>query len=314
MRKGKTRVDRIIILILTSILVLGILGFGIYKLFGLFFSDEKKNDDNKIVVVETTDGVKVEIQDYTVYLDDTNSLNYNFIIANVKFEGKEPVKFDLGDLQTSEKIYLNDVNVYKQLLQEKGYKINELEIASYISSDQNSLVANIFIPYKTDADILQVYNLKTPSNSLKFDLTNNNKYITSLKFESDADIIVDNTSVKVSSCFVSSIMKHNDETYDIPSSVKVFTFKIFVNTCDKGVSITDAYFIKDGEENKIECMSSDYRATDTENILGKELVEGENGALFFETYSRDAEPNYDGVLMIKFSNSNEWVKLSTTLE
>ena len=37
-RKKKVRIDRVIILILAAILVLGVLGFGIYKTVGLLFT------------------------------------------------------------------------------------------------------------------------------------------------------------------------------------------------------------------------------------------------------------------------------------
>lgn len=312
-RKSKVRIDRVIILILAAILVFGALGFGLYKVFGLLFNDNNSNNE-VIPNVETTDGINVSLVDYTVYVDDTNQLGFNFIIAKLKFVGIEPVKFDLGSLQTSEKKYLNDVNTYIQLLQEKGYKLDELEISRVIDSTENTVEANIFIPYTTDAGNLQVYNAKNPSTSLNFDLEQNNKIVTSLKFESENNIVINNASIRVSSSFVSTIMIHNGKEYDIPSSQKVFTFKIFVDSIDENVSIVDAYFIKDGDDEKIQCLSDEYESAKVDNIIGKKLVPGENGALFFETYSMDNEPDYAGILMIKFSNSNDWVKLSTSLE
>lgn len=315
MAKKKVRVDRIIILVLSVILVLGIIALSIYELVDLL-SDSKNNVvpiEDVPVNVETVDDVNVSLVDYVVYKDDTDSLGFNFIVAKLKFSANQPVSFDLGNLQTSEKIFLNDTNKYIQLLQENGYKLEDLELSRYISSDEKSLEANIFIPYMTSGNI-QVYNSENPATNLNFDLNSNVKYVTSLKFDSDSDIVIDNTTVRVSSSFVSTIMQHNGENYEIPSSVKVFTFKIYVDAVEGKVSIEDAYFIKDGEDEKIECLSSDYESAKVDNIIGKDLVVGENGALFFETYSRDTEPNYDGVLMLKFSNSDEWVKISTALE
>lgn len=315
MAKKKVRVDRIIILVLSAILVLGIIALSIYELVDLL-SDSKNNVapiEDVPVNVETVDDVNVSLVDYVVYKDDTDSLGFSFIVAKLKFSANQPVSFDLGNLQTSEKIFLNDTNKYIQLLQENGYKLEDLELSRYISSDEKTLEANVFIPYMTSGNI-QVYNSENPATNLNFDLNSNVKYVTSLKFDSDSDIVIDNTTVRVSSSFVSTIMQHNGENYEIPSSVKVFTFKIYVDAVEGKVSIEDAYFIKDGEDEKIECLSSDYESAKVDNIIGKDLVVGENGALFFETYSRDTEPNYDGVLMLKFSNSDEWVKVSTALE
>lgn len=311
--KRKIRIDRVIILILAAILILGALGFGLYKFFGLLFDDSNSNNE-KIPTVETVDGVNISLVDYTVYVDDTDSLGFNFIIAKLKFTSTEPISFDFVNLQTSEKKSLNDINTYIQLLEEKGYKLNDLDISRVIDSNETSVEANVFIPYTTDSTSLQVYNLKNPSTNISFALDVNNKIVTSLKFDTDADIIVDNTSLHVSSSFISTRMKHNDEEYEIPSSVKVFTFIITADSIDDNVSIVDAYFIKDGEENKISCMSNEYKSNRVENVIGRKLSLGENGALFFETYSMDDNPDYKGILMIKLSNSNDWLKVATVLE
>ena len=69
-------------------------------------------------------------------------------------------------------------------------------------------------------------------------------------------------------------MTHNGEEYYIPSTTKVFTFKIYVNDVDEDVSIDEAYFIKDGEDEKIECMNSEYKSMKVENIIGKTLIKG----------------------------------------
>ena len=106
MKKRKVRVDRIIILILTLILVLGILGFGVYKIIELFSND--KQIETK--PVETIDGTRLSLNDYTIYYDDTNDLGFNFIIANITFSNDKNISYDLSNLQTSEKIFLNNIS------------------------------------------------------------------------------------------------------------------------------------------------------------------------------------------------------------
>lgn len=315
-KKKKVKVDRIIILVLAAILILGAFGFGLYKLFGLLFADKQEQQQQEVIPnVETVEDVKLNLKDYVVYIDDTDELGFSFVVAKINFKADKNIQFDLNDLQTSEKISLGSVNKYKQILTERGYSLDELKIDSYISAESNDVTANIFIPYKTGASSFSVYNSKNPATNISFDLDKNNKIITSLKFDTEENIVIDNTSVRVESCFISTIMKHNDEEYEIPSSIRIFTFIVCVDSVDDNVSITDAYFIKDGdsEDQKIEAMSSDYRSINEENIIGKKLTAGKEGALFFEGYSRDEEPNYAGSLMIKFSNSEDWVKISTKL-
>ena len=40
----------------------------------------------------------------------------------------------------------------------------------------------------------------------------------------------------------------------------------------------------------ISCMLEDYESVQDKNCLGKKLVEGDNGALFFEALSREDNP------------------------
>ena len=312
-KKRKIRIDRVIILVLAFVLILGVTGFGVYKLFGLLFK-HNQTTNNETIKVDTKEGIKISLVDYTVYIDDTKSLGFNFVIAKLKFDGSEAISFDLSNLQTSEKIELNNVSKYLDALDSKEYKLNELMIENKIVSDKNSYECNVFIPYQTNNKNLSVYNKKDPTTSINIDLDKNNKLVTTLKFKTDDQIIVENSSIRVASSYVSSIMKHNNEEYEIPSSQKVFTFIIYADSVEDNVSITDAYFIKDNESKEIKCMSNEYKSINIDNVLGKKLVKGENGALFFETYSRDDNPDYSGVLMIKFSNSNDWIKVSTTLE
>ena len=139
-KKRKVRIDRIIILALLGILVTVLLGFGVYKLIDYVIethSEAKKPDpiDNQ-GPVETNDDVKISLVDYEVYLSEEDKYDFNFIIAELNFKGKDPVSFDLGNLQTSEKVHLNDVSKYLNTLNEKGYHIDKLDYVTSVVSDQ----------------------------------------------------------------------------------------------------------------------------------------------------------------------------------
>lgn len=309
MKKGKVRVDRIIILILTSILVLGILGFGIYKLFGLFFNDDKKENNTPTVVV-TTDGIDVSLIDYKVYKDDTNDLGFNFIIAELGFKANEPISFEFKNLQTSEKIYLDDISKYVNKLDLEGYNVSKLELSnSGVSSSDSQTTAKVLIPFNTDADNLSVYNALNASK-LEFDLTKNNYLVTSLKLsDSNTEIEVGTTKVSITNAYISDFMLHNNEPIELGSYTKIYSFEITVFEAEEGSKITDALFILKGSDDEIKCWGHEYQSIDMENLIDKELKAGTKGGLFFEVNS-DEKVVAEGTLLIKFSNEDKWIEVT----
>ena len=114
-KRRKVRADRIIILFLSGALLVGLLGFGIYKGIDYFMNKPKDKPGGEIVnpqPIETGDDIKVELlnpDSYQVFTSDNDEIDFNFIVAELKFTGSEAISFDLGNLRTSEKIYLNDV-------------------------------------------------------------------------------------------------------------------------------------------------------------------------------------------------------------
>lgn len=315
-RNSKVRADRIIILVLVALLVLGGLGFGIYSLFGLLFDDSKnKENETKVpTVVVTTEGINVSLDDYTIYTDDTGDLGFSFIIAELSFSAEEPVSFEFKNLQTSEKIFLNDVSKYTNKMELAGYSLNKLDInTSGISSNENTAKAKLFIPFNTDASSLAVYNA-TNASKLEFDLTKDHIPATTLKLKNEnTEIEVGSTKVSVTNAYISDFMLHNDQRYEIGSSTRIYTFEITVSEAQENVTITDATFIEKGTSEEIKCKSAEYRAIDMDNILGTNLTVGTKGGLFFEVYSNDSTV-HDGTLLIKFSNSDKLVEISTDKE
>lgn len=318
-KKKRVRIDRVIILVLTALLFLSLVFFGVYSLINMLSSKTSNSSNNTAEIkdpehVETSSNIKVEmLKDYMNYIDDTDKLGFNFIVAPFKFTSDSGVKFDLENLQTSQKIHLNNVSKYLTSLEDAGYKTSKLGITTVVVSDKNEYECKLFIPYTTEDSSLRINNA-VDLNMFEFDLDSNIHYVSELKFDTSSNIDVNNTSVNVSSCSVSTMMLHNGQEYEVASTLKVFTFKININSIDGNVSITDAKFVKDGSDEEISCMSSEYSSVKVENVLGKKLVLGENGALFFETECYDDKPDYSGTLFLMFSNSNEWVKVNTTLE
>ncbi|MBQ1567065.1 MAG: hypothetical protein IIZ80_04145, partial [Erysipelotrichaceae bacterium] len=201
-RKRKVRADRIMILFLSGALLVGLLGFGIYKTMD-YFMNKPKNNGGEIInpqPIETSADVKVELvspDSYQVYTSDNEEIDFNFIVAELKFTGSEAISFDLGNLRTSEKIYLNDVSKYLNVLNEKGYKVYKLGIVNTIVSQDKEYTCKVFIPFKTNSYTLRVLNSQDAS-MIEFNLDKNVYDISSIKFDTQQQIEVGNTNVTVS--------------------------------------------------------------------------------------------------------------------
>ena len=300
-------------LVLISVLLIGLFVFGGSRLYSLL---KDKTDKEQIVdplPVNTDENIKVSLEDYQIYKDESNELGFSFIIASLKFEGENGVSFDLGNLQTSEKILLNNTAKFLNELEEKGYRTAKLNIVNSVVSDESPFVCNVFIPYKTDNSSLRVLN-SIDTSWIEFDLNRDANDISTLKFETEQNIEIGNADITVSSCSISTMMLHNGEEYQIPSTLNIYTFRINVNQMDETLVIEDARFVRESNDEVIQCLSEEYESVKAENCLNRKLQLGENGALFFETEAGNSEPDYSGSLMLKFSGTNEWIKIPTTLE
>ena len=316
-KKRKMRVDRIIILFLIlAILILG-LGFGIYKLLDSLLDRRGNNEPKTPVVVDpepvkTSEGVKVAMNDYDVYIDDTDSLGFNFVIAELRFTADDPISFDLGNLQTSEHIYLNNVSKYINTLTEKSYKVSDLGIVNTVVSNSNDYTCKVFVPYTTESSSLRLLNSEDAS-MIEFDLTKNNKYVTTMKFNTDQEIVIGETNIRVSKSYISTMMTHNGEEYDA-SGLNYYTFNIYVDKIEGDIKIVDAIFVRNNSDEQLHCLNNEYQSVKVSNCLNKTLIQGENGALFFEESGKGGNTDFDGFLMLMLSNSSDWVKVPTTLE
>ncbi len=307
-----------IIVIMAGLLIFVSLGYGIYLGFSFFMDKLHGNPgDTPVNVdptpVDTAQGIKVSLVDYQVYTGDSENIGFNFVIAELRFESEGPVSFDLGNLQTSEKIYLNNVSKYLNTLEEKSYKVSKLGIVNTVVSDKNDYTCKVFVPYKTDSYSLRLLN-SVDASMIEFDLGKNINDVSILKFETPQQIEVGNTNVSVSSSFVSTMMLHNDMEYQVPATMNVYTFRINVNSVEGDVMITDARFVRASSDEVVSCMDETYESVSITNCLGKKLQVGDNGALFFETFAGKDGPDYEGFLMLMFSNGNDWVKIPTVLE
>ncbi len=316
----RIRFDRLIAAAVAGILLFTVLVFGMYRLIDLLFSgnypDIFGKKDKDVIVnpepVKTNQNIRLQLLDYAVYKDDSDELGFSFIIARMEFSDDEPVSFDLSNLQTSEKIHLNDVAAYLNKLKDKSYDIDKLGIMTSVSGKEDRAVAGIFIPFTTESSSLRVLN-SLDASMIEFDLTENVNDMSCLKFETDDQIDADSCGISISSAFISDVMLHNGEGYKVPSTMSIYTFSICLDSSEKDMVITDACFVRDRTNEVIKCMGSDYASAEIGNALDEDLQLGENGALFFEV-NENGGPDFAGCLMIKLNGNSDWIKIRTDKE
>lgn len=314
-RRRKVHPLRLVLIILI-VIALCFVGFFAVKLYLNNKPVKEETTTNTEITPSSNEETKISIEDYTVYIDDDEELDFNFIIAKLKFvTSNDTLYYDLANLTNSERnSKISDVDYYVEKLESLHYDISAIELAKEIKSDSNSTVANILIPFTSKTGVLNVYN----GEKLTFDLTRNNVNASTLKpYNSPDQTVIKTNDYEVmitENPYLSTMMTHNGDEYDA-SGVSVYTFKIVVNNVKDNVCIEEAEFIKEGSAEAITALNEEYQSLKVDNIIKMPLKKGSTGALFFELYKNyDAAINYNGVLRIKFSDSNDKVEISTTIK
>lgn len=183
----KKKVKKSMYIVIFALLIICILAFSIYEMISYFVV---KNNNQDIIInnpkpIETSKNVRVSLfseDSYMVFTSDNDEIDFGFIVAELKFTGSETISFDLGNLVTSEKIYLNDVSKYLKTLNEKGYRVEKLDIVDSVVSQEKEYICKIFIPFKTNSDFLRVLN-STDGSIIEFDLNKHISDISALNFD-----------------------------------------------------------------------------------------------------------------------------------
>ena len=317
-KKRKVRYDRVAILGIAIIAVLALIGFFVSLLFR---GSEKPADPVKPdePVTEKT-ALKMEPISYSVYEDEEGQLGFKFLIATIRFEDENGLNVSLADLKTSEGISLSDYQKYVKKLNEKSYDLKVKGVSYEISSSANDAAVTLFIPFTGNFDQITLTDTKS-GVMVRFNTKENISQLKELKAvevdpKEDGTDIKDKTGeydIHVSSSYVSTMMMKDGSDTSFPSSSNIYTFKLKVNSANKGVSITDAQFVSAASGNVYPALDSSYESVKDDNILQRDLSEvSSSAALFFEV-ENTGNVDYSGTLRLKFSDSSEWVEISTEL-
>ena len=310
MKRRKVKYDRLFLVIFVIVLFVVALVFASIA-FAKYLNKDDSND-NAVDVVDNKNTI-IEILDYQVYEGESADLNFNFVVANIKFKNDDGINYDLSNLVTNENIKLNDIYMYQKELN-VNYDFSLLDTTIDVVSSEKEYMCNIFIPYTTN-DGLVTINDEISGNVLKIDTSKNKKDISLIKRSADEDgnVVIDsnNYNLSVSRCYISDMMLHNGEDFNA-SALNFYTFNITVNSIDADVKVVDAIFNRETGDS-FSCLDASYDSVKIDNIIDKSLNVGDTYALFFDISSNgEEELNFKGTITLKFSDDTE-ITIDTVL-
>ncbi len=300
---------RNLLLIFSAIILMVLLAFFLISFISSRFEDTKENNLGE---VESVSNFTVDLVDYEVFKTQ-EEFDFDFVVARLRFRDQEPVSYDLKDMYTDEGLKLSEIDKYVSALEEKHYYLGRLNVVYEISSEENSATYAIFIPYDDkDKDSLTLYDALS-KEEITIDLDKNQKELASLEYSTGSDIEVNDIKASISDSFISTTIYQDGQSYSYPESVKIYSFELSINNVlEEGIMIEDAYILlANGEE--IHALDDSYTSMKHNNMINRELTDGETGCLFFEMFALDDNSDHNADLYIKFSNSEDWLMLRTEL-
>lgn len=326
------------IIFVILVLLIAIVTFGIYS---AFFVPEKEDDpivnidptvptepdsslsnpnDQKPDETDSLEQVKVDLVEYTTYCFE--DLNFNFIIAKVRVKAEDSINITLDHFITSESIQLDDIDSYLSILDSHNLYVGKQRVQFELLSNENSMVANIFIPVKDkNAKTITVTTDFNRKNNLSFSLETATGTKEMLGYHAE-DVITDGKTyeLKISNVidvtgedlFITENGNSVQEYYS--SSTKIYAFYVdAISLWGDEVIIEDACYITD---TKIEfkALDSRYSTMKRDNIVGKPIKESETAPILFMTLNYEENPIiYQGILKIKIKGQDKWIEIRLSL-
>ena len=113
------------------------------------------------------------------------------------------------------------------------------------------------------------------------------------------------------------MMTRDGEEYTTPATIKIYTFRIEARDIPAtGAVISKAEFVPEGYEESFEALDGTYASArrGDQSVIGKTLLAGESGALFFEIFNPEEEGiTYEGKILITLSDYPGTIEVATTL-
>lgn len=301
-------------LIVLSVLLISLIVYGGYFMMHQMDKKEEKVMDSVVKEITETEQPELNVSfiDYSVYsIDD---LDFSFIIATLQIN-ENASNYSLSDFITDEDICLSDVSEYVNALEEHSYYLGKKNVWFSLSSN-NSFQGNIFIPVKDSGKKTLTLNYK--DESYTFDLMSHESSMNDLIY-SNQNTIVSNDSNYIFS--VSNIyevtgddMYDGDSTLSLPSSARVFALKLKAeNLNSESVVINSATF--ESDSSNFEAEGSNIHSMKSENMIGKQINENDEGSLFFITLDQEHSiSRMSGILKVYLEGQDEPVSVKVSLK
>ncbi len=256
---------------------------------------------------------------------DLDDINFRFAIIKIRVQSIEEkgINLSLNHFQTSEGIYLDQVDSYVQRLEEQSYFLGKQNVWFEILSNEPTAIVNLFVPIK-DGSLTEI-GIKTDLQSeknMKVSLSNPQGTSDLLQYEAE-DIITDgktyqmvvSTAYEITGDMMTEKSGDTESEYLLPSTTAVYAFNIqMVSLWGDTVVIEKAQYIPDGSTEIFEALDSSIQSMKYENIIDKEIAEKGTGDLFFVAYNPQESPvSYKGVLKLKVKGDENWIVIRVDL-
>ena len=311
--KRKLRLDRLALTVLIGVGLIIALYMGIKAVLPDKPTPTGNPAPSASTTAETVPGTfKMTLMDYEVYPDE--DLDFGFAIARVRFEDKDPLEFDLSRFETDQGVKLSEVSSYVKALEDKSLYLGKSNVVYEIVSKERTGMFSLLIPFKKGSDSIKITDTVS-KQEFTLDLKQNIHDASDLKYQTGGDIKGDKFDIYISDAYITDILSSGGEEYTYPSTIKVYTFKLNVNSIEGGnVSITSAVFAPNGSDERFEALDGSYSSIRQGEIslIGKPLSPGTSGVLFFEIYNPEEEGiTYEGKIYLQLSDRAEQIEIST---
>jgi len=320
-----------IAVLLVCFLSVGLI-MGIISITGSFTDDpeEDQTQNHEIAQVgnqkkpdetENTSGMNIGLVEYTHYRLD--ELDFQFVIAKIRFKADEPVHVSLEHFKTSEGIILNQVDNYVNELESNALFLGKQNVWFEIISQEKSVISNIFIPVNNkDLEEVTVSN-DFNKDVLTFKLNNPTGTKDLLSYQPD-DVITDGKTyqMKVSSAFeitgdtiTRTYPDGYSEEYISPSTAQIHAFRVDAVSLwgDHLVIESAVYTVKETNET-FEAFNEQFSTMKYQNLINKTITDTDSGVLFFETLNPGENPiTYQGVLKLKIKGQENEIIINVDL-
>lgn len=268
-------------ILIISIALIVIAGCGIGGYY--YFSNHNEQTTPLTSVIDTNEPTETSdpltdtfVKNYEYYA--YSKIDFAFVICEVEL--KEGAT--LSDITTSTDINLSDVQSYVTTLEENQFYLGKKNVWFSLPTT-SSFDGNIFIPV-TDTSLTSI-DLTYNDQTVTLDLTNNQANIQDLMFNSTKDTFTDDKTYEMSVSDIFEItdqdMYEDDTQLVLPSSARVFTFKVTVESLENNAVEVTSASLEDDSGFTAEAEGSSVKSMKYENMIGKTINEKDEANLFF---------------------------------